>query len=440
MSTSPAEWPAFNVERRETADLVPYARNSRTHSPEQIDKLAASIREWGWTNPCLISEDGTLIAGHGRLLAAHKLGAKEVPVIVARGWSEAQTRAYVIADNQLAITGSGWDADLLKLELGDLKLEGFDLALVGFGDDELSVLLADQTEGETDPDEIPDVPNTPTSEPGDIWILGRHRIACGSSTDAHTVEAVLAGVKPHLMVSDPPYGVNYDPSWREGARATGKVLNDDKASWRDAWVLFPGDVAYLWHGEKQCPDLAIELRECGFDVRNLIVWAKPSLVMGRGNYHSQHETCWYAVRKGATGHWEGDRKQTTLWHIAKKEDAKTIHGTQKPVECMKRPIENNSSPGQAVYEPFSGSGTTILAGEMTGRQVFAIELNELYVDVAVIRWQNFTAKPATLESTGETFDQVKERRSTGNPDRNVLLVNGPVAGDADSLPVLSGET
>ena len=243
-----------------------------------------------------------------------------------------------------------------------------------------------------------------------------HRIICGDSTSADTVAALLGDVKPHLMVTDPPYGVEYDASWREEAGASGsgtakgKVLNDDRADWREAWALFPGDVAYVWHADKFSPVVAESLEVNGLQMRNMIIWAKSSLVMSRGDYHSQHEPCWYAVRKGKKGHFDGGRKQTTLWQIDKPRKSETGHSTQKPVECMKRPIENNSSPGQAVYEPFSGSGTTIIAGEMTGRHIYAIELNPAYVDVAVKRWQDFTGQQATLEGDGRTFAELEAER------------------------------
>ena len=287
----------------------------------------------------------------------------------------------------------------------------FDLMLTGFSDEELSKLLAEKTEGNTDPDEIPEAPIDPVAKPGDVWLLGKHRLVCGDSTDADTVAKALNGVSPHLMVTDPPYGVEYDPSWRNQAGAaktkrTGKVLNDDRADWREAWSLFPGDVAYIWHGALHATTVADSLIAAGFAIRSQIIWDKGQLVLSRGDYHWEHEPCWYAVKKGAKGHWAGDRKQTTVWHIAKPKKNETGHGTQKPVECMKRPIENNSSPGQAVYEPFSGSGTTIIAGEMTGRSIHAIELNPAYVDVAIKRWQDFTGKAATLEGDGRTFNEI----------------------------------
>ena len=413
------DWPAQSSELWPIEKITPYARNSRTHSDEQVAQIAASIREWGWTNPILVDEDGGLIAGHGRLLAARKLGLSQIPTMVAKGWSEAQKKAYVIADNKLALN-AGWDLELLAVELGDLQGFDFDLMLTGFSDDELGKLLAEKTEGNTDPDEIPEAPIDPVAKPGDVWLLGKHRLVCGDCTDADTVAKALNGVSPHLMVTDPPYGVEYDPAWREKAGvaasgATGKVLNDDKADWREAWALFPGDVAYVWHAGLYAGVVGDSLAACDLLLRSQIIWDKGQLVLSRGDYHWEHEPCWYAVKKGAKGHWAGDRKQTTVWHIAKPKKNETGHGTQKPVECMKRPIENNSSPGQAVYEPFSGSGTTIIAGEITGRSIHAIELNPAYVDVAIKRWQDFTGMAATLEGDGRTFNEIAESVSSDDP-------------------------
>lgn len=412
------EWPADRVERRSLDRLVPYARNARTHSDAQVAQIAASVREWGWTVPVLVDESGMLIAGHGRVLAARKLGLAEVPVMVAHGWSEAQKRAYVLADNKLALN-AGWDEELLRLELSDLREIGADLELVGFGDLELAALFIEKTAGLTNPDEVPKPPADPVTAPGDAWVLGRHRLVCGDSTDANTVSKALNGVVPHLMVTDPPYGVEYDPAWRNRAglgntQRVGKVENDHRADWREAWALFPGEVAYVWHGALHAAKVAESLEASGFQIRAQIIWAKDRLVMGRGHYHWQHEPCWYGVR--GTGHWAGGRKQTTLWQIASKgQDADTIHGTQKPVECMRRPIENNSAPGQAIYEPFSGSGTTLIAAEVTGRSCHAIELNAAYVDVAIMRWQAFTGQQATLEGGG-TLEEVRAMRGVAAED------------------------
>jgi DNA modification methylase len=699
-------WPADKVERWPIERLIPYARNARTHSAEQVDQIAASIREWGWTNPVLVGEDGSIIAGHGRVLAARKLRIQQIPIMVATGWTEAQKRAYAIADNKLALN-AGWDESMLALEIADLTEVGFDLGLIGFSDDEIAALGTQSGGGLTDPDEAPEPPINPVSQPGDLWLLGRHRLLCGDSTVKADVAKVLGGVQPHLMVTDPPYGVEYDPAWRAAAglkhnqQRLGKVANDDRADWRAAWALFPGSVAYVWHAGRYASTVQDSLSAVGFEVRAQIVWAKDRFALSRGHYHWQHEpcqptgtmvqkviergagsqpakieevpietlcagdvvvsynpresvvrrrgreitrfgerqfdglmhaisaagrvtratpehrfsvrlnpeaadkqvvylmrrgdwwrvgrvslfnsrgfglstrladnkaeeawiisvhdtaceaqcaeqvlscrygiptthwevdswakaperarspemiaviyanlnlsalaaratlllrdrrlerdhplitggerllfsrkaarlvracnvfahimqvpmptacdefswvtvtgndatpfsglvysmdvdrdlhyvadglithNCWYAVRQGASN-WTGDRKQSTLWQIPAREGPGFEHGTQKPVECMKRPIENNSSPGQAVYEPFSGSGTTIIAAEMTGRSCYAIELLGQYVDVAVERWQAFTGADARLESDGRTFSAVAaERRPDG---------------------------
>ena len=406
----------LSIVYRRAADLRPYEKNSRTHSAEQVDQIAASIREFGWTNPILVDENDLIIAGHGRLLAAAKVEMAEVPVIVLAGLTPAQRRALTVADNKLALN-AGWDDALLRSELGELKAEGFDLTLTGFSDLELGALFAASTAGLTDPDAVPPVPEEPVSKPGDLWKLNGHRLLCGDSTSEADVARVLGDVRPHLMVTDPPYGVEYDPNWRNeadrangkpyGASAVGKVANDEKADWTETWSLFPGDVAYIWHAGRHASTVQASLEKAGFQMRSQIIWAKTRLMISRGHYHWQHEPCWYAVRKGSKGHWHGDRSQTTLWKIDHlKSD--TGHGTQKPVECMRRPIENNSVAGNAVYEPFSGSGTTIIAAEQTGRRCLAIELNPAYVDVAVKRWQEFTGKQATLAADGRTFDEVSK--------------------------------
>lgn len=425
---TPEQWPADAVERRAVSDLIPYARNARTHSDEQVAQIAASIKEWGWTNPILVDGDGGIIAGHGRVLAARKLGLDDVPCMVARGWSEAQKRAYILADNQLALN-AGWDIELLKLEVGDLSLLGFDLGLMGFSEDILAGLLNDGTEGLTDPDDVPDLPEEPTTVLGDVYLLGAHRLTCGDSTNATDVARALGGVKPHLMVTDPPYGVEYDPSWRNDAgigsagAAKGVVMNDDRADWREAWALFPGSTAYVWHGGLHALTVAESLQACKFGIRSQIIWVKTRPAISRGNYHWQHEPAFYAskdgpddgwqerfepehevasyaVRKGQTAGWVGDRKQSTVWFIEHiKSD--TGHGTQKPVECMRRPILNNSSPGQAVYDPFLGSGTTLIAAEMTGRACHGLELSPAYCDVIVKRWEDFTGKEAVRLSADE---------------------------------------
>jgi DNA modification methylase len=416
-------WPADAVERRAVASLVPGARNARTHSPQQVEQIAASIEAFGWTTPILVDEQSNLIAGHGRVLAAQRLGLVEIPTMVAKGWNEAQRRAYALADNRLPLS-AGWNEDLLRIELTELKGLGVDLALTGFVSFELDTLFRRDSPGLTDPDAVPDLPVEPVTASGDVWRLGGHRLVCGDATDASVVERCLAGAKPGLMVTDPPYGVAYQPSWRADAginrntHKMGEIPNDDRADWRAAWALFHGDVAYVWHAGLFAGVVAEGLASAGFAIRSQIIWVKERFALSRGHYHWAHEPCWYAVRVGKSGRWAGDRSQSTRWDINARDDDGHGHGTQKPVECMRRPIENSSRQKEEVYEPFCGSGTTIIAAEMTGRRCLAIEIDLKYVDVSVERWQAFIGAKATLEETGETFEEVKARRlPPANPAR-----------------------
>jgi DNA modification methylase len=409
--------PDLQVEMMPLASLAPYAANARQHPPEQVAQLAASIEEFGFTVPVLVDDAGVLIAGHGRVLAAKALGLEEVPAIRLAHLSEAQARAYRLADNQLALT-STWDEALLAAELRALRTDEFDLGLIGFDGAALDRLLGEVAPEASPPSGDPDAPappppEAPVTRPGDLWLLGRHRLLCGDATGASDVARLLGGARPHLMITDPPYGVNYDPEWRNEAGVsatmrTGKVANDDRADWREAWALFPGDVAYVWHAGVHARTVIESLEAAGFAVRSQIIWAKSRFVLGRGDYHWQHEPCLYAVRKGATGHWQGARDQATLWAISTggDEDAATVHGTQKPVECMRRPIVNNSAPGDGVYEPFSGSGSTIIAAETTGRSCYAMDIDARYVDVAVRRWQAFTGQAAVLAGEDRVFNDV----------------------------------
>lgn len=390
--------------------LVPSPRNARTHSPAQVAEIAGSIRAFGFTNPILVGTGGDVIAGHGRLAAARQLGLLDVPVIRLTGLSELQRRQLVLADNRIALN-AGWDLDMLKLELADLKELGADLSMLGFTAKELSdAFTSADNPGLTDEDEVPERSEVQITRPGDVWCLGPHRVVCGDATDAAVVKVLLEDTAPGLMVTDPPYGVNYDPEWRHRAgvnasKRTGKVKNDERADWSAAWALFPGSIAYVWHGALHAVTVAESLEGEGFTIRAQIVWAKERLVIGRGDYHWQHEPCWYAVRK--KGHWTGDRKQTTLWTIPSGgQDTDTVHGTQKPVECMRRPILNNSAPGEFVYDPFLGSGTTLIAAQTTGRICLGIELDPSYVDVIVRRWQAFTGEEATRQADGKVFSAV----------------------------------
>jgi DNA modification methylase len=369
--------------------------------------VAEALQEVGAARSIVIDEDNLILAGNGVTEAAAAAGITKLRVIdvagdtlvaVRRsGLTPAQKRALAIYDNRTAELAE-WNLEQLA---EDLK-NGEDLSAF-FLDDELATLLPTPgTPGLTDPDDVPE-PRATDIVLGDVFTLGRHRLICGDCTQPAAVEAVRAGVSPHLMVTDPPYGVNYDPDWRNradrasgeaiGARAVGTVDNDHRADWRAAWALFEGEVAYVWHAGTKASIVSESLQECGFEIRAQIIWAKSRLVISRGHYHVQHEPCWYAVRKSGTGHWAGDRTQTTLWPIPHTK-SDTGHSTQKPVECMRRPIANNSAPGQAVYDPFVGSGTTIIAAEQTGRACYAIELNPSYVQVTIDRWEAFTGETA----------------------------------------------
>lgn len=420
------------VEMIPLAALKGYERNARIHPNTQVDSIVAIIRDAGFTNPLLIDDDDVIIAGHGRALAAKKLKMAEVPCVRVSGLTEEQVKALRISDNRTAL-GATWDDALLKVELADLQAMGFDLSLTGFTGLELQSIFSTQ-DGLTDPDEVPETPAIPVSKLGDVWRLGEHVLVCGDCTQAEVVSKALASHKPHLMVTDPPYGVNYDPTWRDhpetlgltaaatangafarhgqGGRrgASGKVTNDNRADWREAWTLFPGDVAYVWHDHLHAGVVQESLRAASFLCRYGIVWNKSVHIIGRGHYHWKHEVCWYAVREKGVSHWGGDRKQSTVWDMEHRR-SETGHGTQKPVEAMARPMRNNSAPGDRIYDPFAGSFTSGIAAQMNKRIIHAIEIEPAYVDVGVRRWEAFTGLKAVLDGDGRTFDQIAEARA-----------------------------
>lgn len=428
-----ALWPASKVELVPVSSLILYAQNARTHSPKQLRQIAGLMRKFGWTNAVLRDEKNIIWAGNGRIQAAPLLieaGLTEfsmAPVINATGWTEAQKKAYALADNQVAL-GAGWDPKLLESELKEISGMGFQMELLGFSASDLRRHLGTSAGGGlTDPDAAPEPPKVSVSRLGDLWLLGRHRILCGDSTSKAGVSRLFDGAKAALMATDPPYGVQYDPGWRDaaplakmGKRSAGKVQNDGRSDWREAWALFPGAVAYVWHAGKFCSSVEESLKAVGFEIRSQIIWRKPHFVVGRGDYHWQHEPCWYAVRKGATAKWRGGRKQSTVWDIAnasamggKRDSEQSGHGTQKPVECMLRPIENNSVEGDIVYDPFLGSGTTVIAAEQSGRCCFGVELDPAYVDVAVRRWEAFTGQKALLSGRELSFEEMDAERKHG---------------------------
>lgn len=425
-------------ELRNVEDLIPYARNARTHSPEQIQKLAGSIKEFGFLNPVVISEDGGILAGHGRVMAAQKLGIKQVPCVVESHLTETQRKAYILADNRLALD-AGWDEEMLAVELKELSNEyDFDMELLGFSDEELKQYgvmepIEDSFVPEKDADDEVEVNEevAPVTMPGDVWLLGDHRLICGDSRDADVVEKVMAGNNPNLMVTDPPYGVKYDPSTRLRYKdqknrvglvvsahkdAKGLVTNDDCFHWKESYSLFCGNVAYVWCAATHIDDFMGDLKECGFEISSMIIWNKSQLCFGRADYHWKHEPCLYATR--GNHNWKGGRKQTTVWDIqtiewAGREEGKWGHGTQKPIECMKRPIENNSDPGDWVYDPFCGSGTTIIAAEQTGRKCIAVELSPVYCDAICRRFEAVTGKNAVRESDGAFWSDLIAERDNG---------------------------
>lgn len=402
------------------SSLIPYANNSRTHSDDQVNQVASSIKEFGFTNPVLIDEQGGIIAGHGRVMAAKKLGVEDVPCIELVGLTEAQKKAYVIADNQLAMN-SGWDMNMLKLEIESLQELNFDVDLLGFDDDFMNGLLEEEpSDGLTDEDSVPEPPEKPVSVLGDIWQLGNHRLMCGSSTEEHAVSALLAGEMPNTMITDPPYGVEYDAGWRAEAKGvkktereeTSTLQNDNQADWYDAYALFPGNVAYVWHASAFTDVVMDGLRRADFEIKAQIIWNKNVHALSRSDYQWKHEPCWYGIRKGKGHNWKGDRKQKTIWDVSnvifeKDAGGKTSHPTQKPVELYIRSIDNHTNPGEYIYEPFGGSGSSIIAAEKTNRRSLTMELDEKFVDVIINRWQDFTGKEAVHIESGKTYAEIK---------------------------------
>lgn len=417
------------VEYRPTETLHSRPQTARVHSKRQLAQIAKAITRWGFTQPLLVDAEGVIWAGEARWKAAISLGEVVVPTIDISHLSVEELRAYAIADNKLAEMAR-WDEVALQLEIVELADLGVDLTTgVGLAEHELQRFLRPEF---NDPDTIsPPLEDAYRSRRGDVWMLGAHRLICGDATDPEAVAQLLGADRPHLMCTDPPYGVDYDPAWRATAGlasdgiARGKVLNDTRADWREAWALFPGTVAYVWHGGLHGAVVAQSLVFCGFRVRAQIIWVKQRPAISRGNYHWQHEPAFYASRDGeddrwqhehdvasyavkdkAIANWTGGRRQSTVWFIDHlKNDSG--HGTQKPIECMRRPILNNSRKGDAVYEPFSGSGTTILAGEQTERRIRALELDPRYVDLAVRRWQLMTGVRAIREADGAAFDDLE---------------------------------
>jgi len=393
--------------------LIPFARNSRTHSEAQVAQIAASIAEFGWTSPILTGGDGILIAGHARLLAARQLGMTEVPVIVLDHLSETQRRALVLVDNQLPLN-AGWNEEMLRVELQTLSVDGFNLDLVGFSDAELERLLVDPgspNAGLTDDDATPEVPESSVTVPGDVWLLGEHRLLCGSATVMTDVEKVLAGGLADVAWTDPPYGVNY------GATKHGKIANDNLGAafepfLRDAcanMLAVTKGAIYICMSSSELHTLEKAFREAGGHWSTFVIWAKNTFTLGRSDYQRQYEPILYGWKEGTSHFWCGARDQGDVWFI-KKPHVNDLHPTTKPVELVERAICNSSKTRDTVLDPFGGSGSTLIACEKTGRQARLIELEPKYVDVVCRRFQDFSGKPATLESDGRTFADVAAER------------------------------
>ncbi len=399
----------MQIEQIGIATLIPFAKNSRTHSDAQVAQIAASIREFGFTNPVLIDEANGIIAGHGRVMAARKLKLTEVPCIRLAHLSDAQKRAYVIADNKLALN-AGWDEAMLKLELADLKALDFDLDLTGFNTDEIDALLAEKgTEGLTDPDDMPEPPVEPVTRPGDVWVCGQHRVMCGSSLEMTAMERLCGEQRVDMLLTDPPYNVAYTGKTKDALTIQNDSMGDDafRTFLRDAFVtadavLKPGAVFYVWHADSEGYNFRGACRDAGWQVRQCLIWQKNSMVMGRQDYHWQHEPCLYGWKDGAGHLWASDRKQTTLLKFDRPSRSED-HPTMKPVALFEYQLLNNTKGGDIVLDSFGGSGTTLIAAEKNGRIARIMELDPKYVDVIVKRWEDFTGQKAVLESTGEPF-------------------------------------
>ena len=388
--------------------LVPYVNNARTHNAEQIMKLRSSLREFGFINPVIIDKEYNIIAGHGRVTAAKEEGIKEVPCVFVDYLTEAQKKAYILADNRMAMD-AGWDEELLRVEIEALQAEAFDLSLTGFDDKELSDLFKNDADVQEDDFDVDAELEKPTfSKTGDVWTLGRHRLVCGDSTKADTFEVLMNGRKANLVVTDPPYNVNYEGT-------AGKIKNDNLADEKFYQFLFDAfsniekvmadDASiYVFHADTEGLNFRKAFSDAGFYLSGCCIWKKPSLVLGRSPYQWQHEPCLYGWKKSGKHQWYSDRKQTTIWEFEKTKK-NTDHPTMKPIPLLAYPIQNSSMSNTLVLDPFGGSGSTLIACEQTDRDCYTIELDEKYCDVIVKRYieQTGTSDGVSVERDGRTF-------------------------------------
>jgi DNA modification methylase len=416
--------------------LAPFANNARTHSDAQIAQIAASIAEFGFVNPILVGTDNVIIAGHARALAARQLGLTDVPVIILDHLTPTQRRALVIADNRLALS-AGWDEELLHIELAALREEDFNLDLLGFDDDELAALLAgeDETAGLTDEDAVPDVPQTPVSIPGDLWILGHHQLLCGDATKPADVAQLLSTDSADLIFTDPPYNVDYEGYTEDRLKIQGDRMSREQfqcfllesfQSYRG--IVKPGASLYVFHSSSFQREFQDALEEAGFEVRCQIIWAKNTFAWGFGRYKFQHEPLFFCHVAGEKDFWYGDKSQSTLWE-ENKPAANRLHPTMKPVELIERALANSSKAGDIVVDLFGGSGSTLIASERRSRKARLMEIDPCYADVIVQRWQEYTGKKATLEGDGRTFDAIAEERLGQNEKRPATANAGRAEGE-----------
>ena len=421
-----------SIEHRSVASLIPYANNARTHCDEQVAQIARSIEEFGFVNPVLVGSDDVIVAGHGRLMAAKQLGMDTVPVIVLGHLTETQRRALVIADNQIT-ANSGWDEELLKQELAELDALDFDLELMGFSDEELEgLLLLAEPEGQTDDDGLPEPEEHPVSQPGDLWILGDHRVLCGSATESADVAILRDGLLADMVFTDPPYNVDYaNPEKNGKGKKDRRIKNDNLGSEFYTFLLDAMNnllgvckgAIYICMSSSELDTLQKSFREAGGKWSTFIIWAKNTFTLGRSDYQRQYEPILYGWREGSEHFWCGARDQGDVWYF-NKPARNDLHPTMKPVELVERAIRNSSKTRDTVLDLFGGSGSTLIACEKSHRSARLMELDPKYVDVIVRRWEEYTSKEAWLDSNQLTFAQnrtdrlateKKENRQRGRP-------------------------
>ena len=394
-----------SIKKVKTVDLIPYARNSRTHSDEQINQIAASIKEFGFLNPIIIDGDNGIIAGHGRVMAANKLNIKELPCVDASHLSETQRRAYVIADNKLALN-SDWDIEMLRVEFDELQEAGFDLELTGFSMDEIADLQIEElAEGLTDEDETPEYPDVPTSVLGDIWQLGNHRLMCGDSTSIDAVDKLMDGKKADMVFTDPPYNIGYQDMNGEYDKIKNDKMDDGQFLDFLMQAIMPCDVMYVCCSWQYANLFKQAMTNLGHPAKSMIVWDKVNPAQHLDLYFKQHEIIFYHGPFGGQKTVRGD-----IWQVKRQKN--TVHPTMKPVELIE--IAMNDHPNRkVVFDAFGGSGSTLIACEKVGKQARLMELEPKYIDVIIARWQNFTGKEAVHIESGKTFNELKTERENG---------------------------